>query len=656
MKFGELITKFRHPSVDYNVLKDDIADSATFVKALTAEITRVDGIYEILYVAYNAAAQQLVGSAEATPNRLYSLTNEVHQLFEFAVLNLVAIEKIMKKHDKAHKAGPKGPTIRTYVEQETFMYSHMVQSPLYRWLPDLYVGAASKFESTHYCNVCVSQVPYAMQLDCSHVLCLRCASNMRKHFFTQCPTCRKECNLSPIYAKAKELLGQAPNPSFSLLQLEAPVDPQHQHQHAQGKCADSGSGAFASLLATKQQAFGMLPDLGLDGGCCDGGGAATESSAATSAFTPLFGNLLDSHSSCGSSSCGSSVSCTQRLSLLPHARYPGCRSAVDRGGGGGGGGRNVGVGVGVGVRSVPANTIFNADSPLDLEMSDGSGASSNSNDGGGNSNRGIANDFWLELGLDLSSMAGGAQRSGRGSLSGGGGGAAAQPGGLIDLDSVFPVPPFGTGHSGGGGGGALSAEAEGSLLDLIANVNSGSSSSSSSNSAHACGGARGNAGGRMDRRKSSTPDHRRPLTASADEGDDDGDDDDEEEGAAHSGSASSPDRQVPGLTGTLATIFTRNALRSGPSEWRKILAGAASCMTTEDNKVIQELRRKAMSCVYAERARKKRLGKLKDVTGRVGKLDRRNKALEDENKKLRRELAELKAHIRRSNGMSGHAF
>jgi len=203
----------------------------------------------------------------------------------------------------------------------------------------------------------------------------------------------------------------------------------------------------------------------------------------------------------------------------------------------------------------------------------------------------------------------------------------------------------------------LSAEAEGSLLDLIANVNSGSSSSSSSNSAHACGGARGNAGGRMDRRKSSTPDHRRPLTASADEGDDDGDDDDEEEeGAAHSGSASSPDRQVPGLTGTLATIFTRNALRSGPSEWRKILAGAASCMTTEDNKVIQELRRKAMSCVYAERARKKRLGKLKDVTGRVGKLDRRNKALEDENKKLRRELAELKAHIRRSNGMSGHAF
>ena len=70
------------------------------MKALTAEITRVDGIYEILYVAYNAAAQQLVGSAEATPNRLYSLTNEVHQLFEFAVLNLVAIEKIMKKHDK----------------------------------------------------------------------------------------------------------------------------------------------------------------------------------------------------------------------------------------------------------------------------------------------------------------------------------------------------------------------------------------------------------------------------------------------------------------------------------------------------------------------------------------------------------------------------
>jgi hypothetical protein len=46
------------------------------------------------------------------------LVNQIHQLFEFAVLNLVAIEKVMKKHDKcATKAAgrAKGPFVRDYV-------------------------------------------------------------------------------------------------------------------------------------------------------------------------------------------------------------------------------------------------------------------------------------------------------------------------------------------------------------------------------------------------------------------------------------------------------------------------------------------------------------------------------------------------------------
>jgi hypothetical protein len=46
------------------------------------------------------------------------LVNQIHLLFEFAVLNLVAIEKVMKKHDKCAKAAggrAKGPFVRDYV-------------------------------------------------------------------------------------------------------------------------------------------------------------------------------------------------------------------------------------------------------------------------------------------------------------------------------------------------------------------------------------------------------------------------------------------------------------------------------------------------------------------------------------------------------------
>ena len=561
-------------------------------KALTAEITRVDGVYEILYVAYNAAAQQLDGSSEATPARLYSLTNEVHQLFEFAVLNLVAIEKIMKKHDKAHKSSPQGPAIRKYVEQETFMYGHMVQSPLYRRLPDLYTGAASKFESTHYCNVCVSQVPYALQLDCSHVLCLRCASNMRTHFFTRCPTCRKECNLSPIYAKAKELLGQAPNPSFSLLQLDAPIDPQHQ-QHSD----------------CKQHAAGMHP--GLDGSCSSG-----TATADAGAMAPLFRNLL------ASNACGPAAA-SSRANLLPcpHQQYgAAAMPAVGRSGG-----ANVSHG---------QSNIFAAEFPLDLDIlgitgSGGNNASDSSSNSGG-ACRDAANDVWLELGLDLSSIP---QHSGRGGDDVHSSGQHTGVLGLNTASGLLPATPY--------------VPEAASLFSSAIAVDAGS------RGAHLCRGTGGacRKGDVGDGHASSIPGHRRPLKTAANDCEEGPDEDTDE--MAHYDPAASPDRQVPGLTGTLAATFTRNALRSGPSQWRALKASAAAGMTAEDDKLIQELRRKAMSCVYAERARKKRLGKLKDATGKVGHLDRRNKALEDENKELRRELAELKAHIRRSNGTSG---
>jgi predicted RNase H-like nuclease (RuvC/YqgF family) len=51
--------------------------------------------------------------------------------------------------------------------------------------------------------------------------------------------------------------------------------------------------------------------------------------------------------------------------------------------------------------------------------------------------------------------------------------------------------------------------------------------------------------------------------------------------------------------------------------------------------------------VYAERARKKRLGKLRDANDQVGDLRSRNQHLEGENRSLKQQLDDLKNQLRR---------
>jgi hypothetical protein len=46
MKFGELLDQFDHESIDYNRLKEQVADSNRFIDDLLSEIRRIDGVYE----------------------------------------------------------------------------------------------------------------------------------------------------------------------------------------------------------------------------------------------------------------------------------------------------------------------------------------------------------------------------------------------------------------------------------------------------------------------------------------------------------------------------------------------------------------------------------------------------------------------------------
>jgi hypothetical protein len=74
--------------VTSSATKDANTAAKCTVLAKISDVRRVDGIYEILYVAYNAVAQEQDGMHLSTEKR-NALVNEMHQLFEFAVLNLV---------------------------------------------------------------------------------------------------------------------------------------------------------------------------------------------------------------------------------------------------------------------------------------------------------------------------------------------------------------------------------------------------------------------------------------------------------------------------------------------------------------------------------------------------------------------------------------
>jgi len=251
MKFGELIRSFKSPTIDYNGLKDHVHSTANFVEVLNTEIERVDRVYERLYNVYN----NLVTNLGPTTDRR-QLVTDIHQLYEYGVLNLVAIEKSLKKHDKNNQTKI-AAQVQEHVKTKTFLFRNLERSSLYKALPALYAAT----ENDQFCNVCLSHVPYTIALGCKHVLCLNCSSTMSEHHLTQCPTCRTEANLHPVHIKAKEILGATPNPTFSLLEGEIQQH-QHQHQHQHEGCDKAASAEPSKEPATCSR--NLLPQLSLD--------------------------------------------------------------------------------------------------------------------------------------------------------------------------------------------------------------------------------------------------------------------------------------------------------------------------------------------------------------------------------------------------------
>jgi hypothetical protein len=97
----------------------------------------------------------------------------------------------------------------------------------------------------------------------------------------------------------------------------------------------------------------------------------------------------------------------------------------------------------------------------------------------------------------------------------------------------------------------------------------------------------------------------------------------------------------PALKAYVQRLFPKDALRSSPSEW-KLFRTKVKGLGKEEQKMVATLRRKELSCVYAEKARQRRI-KTAKCTGEANQqLERELAASRDENSKLRAELAALR--------------
>lgn len=90
----------------------------------------------------------------------------------------------------------------------------------------------------------------------------------------------------------------------------------------------------------------------------------------------------------------------------------------------------------------------------------------------------------------------------------------------------------------------------------------------------------------------------------------------------------------------LIRMFTKEALRAGPEEWRDVHRPRVKMLSSMEVDFISELRRSELSCVYAERQRQRKLSKMKSADDEI-------RALRIENKRLRDQIAAMEAKYQR---------
>ena len=186
MKFGLFLESqsFKSESLRYNFLKHLIKknDVQHFVEELERDIDRISSNFTIIM---QTASQEYTA--------------------RFGVLNIIAIEKIVKKYNRWITPSIDAERIRDYVRQ----------SPLYKCL--LHPGGGEDkdkdTDADAECAICFCKNDFQLNLSCGHSLCINCIQTMNNYSYERCPFCNTNINLNPIHVHAHSILDGKVNDS-----------------------------------------------------------------------------------------------------------------------------------------------------------------------------------------------------------------------------------------------------------------------------------------------------------------------------------------------------------------------------------------------------------------------------------------------------------
>jgi len=218
MKFGKILEERRHPNwrcISYETLKKKIKTSdyteesvRSFFDAIVHEIEEVDTFFQKIQAAFEKKDENVTAAT----------------LRSHAVLNYLAVLKILKKHDKR---------MQRSVEERGEMVS--IQTPasespkqaLFKtsFCTSISAGSASFCQdmspeerrghrrrrrassSTNPCPVCFEDLIDPAVLPCKHRFCWTCLANCATQGIKCCPLCRKEQSLEPVNLEIQTILG-----------------------------------------------------------------------------------------------------------------------------------------------------------------------------------------------------------------------------------------------------------------------------------------------------------------------------------------------------------------------------------------------------------------------------------------------------------------
>ncbi|KAJ1628062.1 hypothetical protein T492DRAFT_1145892 [Pavlovales sp. CCMP2436] len=208
MKFGSQLEEHIKTStsysaklyVDYTALKQrirkryqhhrahDILETAAFKRTLRKAI----GTVNLFYVKMEAELLSR-GADHTTCPQLLSQANDLKQ---YAMLNYVAILKLLKKHDK-WCATQLYPIIERILVSQPFVVA-LLSSPLFYGRQTEAGAMEDECAEAITCGICLEPRTNLQALDCAHEFCMLCLAKAAAAELHACPCCRSPQSLHPI--------------------------------------------------------------------------------------------------------------------------------------------------------------------------------------------------------------------------------------------------------------------------------------------------------------------------------------------------------------------------------------------------------------------------------------------------------------------------